>query len=307
MDNAIETHELRKTYRGVNVVDGLNLTVRRGEAFGFLGPNGAGKSTTVKMLLGLVRPSGGDVRVLGGHPGARAVRAQLGFLPEQFRFQTWMTAEEFLTFHARLAGLSAHDARARIPGALERVGLAGRARQTLGSFSKGMLQRAGLAQALIHQPALVFLDEPTSALDPIGRVEVREIITALKQDGTSVFLNSHLLSEVEAVCDRVAFVNRGRVLRAGTLRELLGEGTAFVVRARPLTPALHRALEALGTVTPAVNDPDTLHVTLHDPAFAARVAPAVLSAHAELLALVPQQPDLESIFLNLIGRSGSAA
>ena len=298
MTLAIETQALSKRYRGRPVVDGLSLTVNRGEVFGFLGPNGAGKSTTVKMLLGLVRPSDGRLQVLGGSVHDPATRRRVGFLPEQFRFQTWMTGREFLTFHGRLSGLSGRAVAARIPEVLGLVGLEGRGHETLSGYSKGMLQRVGLAQAILHRPELVFLDEPTSALDPIGRVEVREIIEGLRRDGVAVFLNSHLLSEVEAVSDRVAFVDRGRVLRAGTLDELLGGADTYTVRAEPAGSALRAALTALGEVTEGTGGGFTLR--LHPGRPVAEVAPAVLAAGSALTELTPHRPDLETVFLQLI-------
>ncbi|PTA67087.1 ABC transporter ATP-binding protein [Deinococcus arcticus] len=301
--NAIETQDLRKVYRGRAVVDGLNLTVPQGEVFGFLGPNGAGKSTTVKMLLGLVHPSGGAARVLGGSPQDPRVRARLGFLPEQFRFQTWMTGEEFLRFHGRLAGVGAGDLRGRIPEVLELVGLSGRGRETLSGYSKGMLQRAGLAGAILARPRLVFLDEPTSALDPIGRIEVREIIERLRAEGVAVFLNSHLLSEVEQVCDRVAFVKAGRVLTQGTMRELMGGVLPVDLRLSHLPPGLLDTLAGLGEVRRSdLNTPGRADVEL----WLARedtlpaVARAVHAAGADLYALSPRRPDLETMFLDLI-------
>ncbi|BBN96029.1 ABC transporter [Deinococcus grandis] len=307
---AIDTRDLRKTYRGRAVVDGLTLTVPRGEVFGFLGPNGAGKSTTVKMLLGLVHPSGGEVRVLGGHPSDPAVRARLGFLPEQFRFQTWMTGHEFLDFHGRLAGLSAAERRTRIPAVLDEVGLGGRGHETLGGYSKGMLQRAGLAGAILARPELVFLDEPTSALDPIGRIEVREIIERLRAQGTAVFLNSHLLSEVEQVCDRVAFVKRGRVLTQGSMRELMGGVLPVDLRVDTLPGGLLDTLARLGEVRRTdTNTPGRADVELwltHDDQIPA-VADAVHAAGARLYALTPRRPDLETMFLDLIEDTPEAA
>lgn len=301
--NAIETQELRKEYRGRAVVESLTLTVPPGEVFGFLGPNGAGKSTTVKMLLGLVHPTGGRVQVLGGSPHDPAVRARLGFLPEQFRFQTWMTAEEFLRFHGRLAGLKAAELGARIPQVLETVGLGGRGGENLGGYSKGMLQRAGLAGAILARPALVFLDEPTSALDPIGRVEVREIIERLRGEGTAVFLNSHLLSEVEQVCDRVAFVKQGRVLQQGSMRELMGGVLPLDVRVDHLPPGLLDTLSGLGELRHTdTNTPGRADVELwldHEDAIPA-VASAIHAAGARLYALNPRRPDLETMFLDLI-------
>nr|WP_274704854.1 ABC transporter ATP-binding protein [Deinococcus geothermalis] len=307
---AIETRDLRKVYRGRAVVDGLSLTVGEGEVFGFLGPNGAGKSTTVKMLLGLVQPSGGEVRVLGGSPADPAVRARLGFLPEQFRFQTWMTGEEFLRFHGRLAGLTAAELQARVPEVLGVVGLRGRGDELLGGYSKGMLQRVGLAGAILARPRLVFLDEPTSALDPIGRVEVREIIERLRAEGVTVFLNSHLLAEVEQVCDRVAFVKAGRVLRQGTMRELMGGVLPVNVRVDRLTPELLASLARVGEVRhtdTAVPGRAEIELWLtHEDALPA-LAEAVHAQGARLYALIPRRPDLETMFLELIEDSPEAA
>lgn len=304
---AIETQDLRKVYGGRAVVQGLSLNVGPGEVFGFLGPNGAGKSTTVKMLLGLVRPTGGQLRVLGGSVQDPAVRRQLGFLPEQFRFQTWMTGREFLTFHGRLSGLRVAELKSRIPEVLALVGLAGRGGDTLGGYSKGMLQRVGLAQAILHRPRLVFLDEPTSALDPIGRVEVRDIILSLKREGVSVFLNSHLLSEVEQVSDRVAFVNGGRVLRAGSMDELLGGAFDVRLRVDRLGEGLLGSLRALPGLE--VRDHDGASATVRVPSDdqLPAIADAVSASGARLYELAPHRPDLESLFLELVTGRGEAA
>ncbi len=209
---------LVKRFGRTVAVHDLSLTVGRGEIFGFLGPNGAGKTTSIKMFLGLVAPSGGEGTLLGKPIGDRAARARVGFLPEHFRFQDWMTARELLRFHGRLAGMPAGTAlETRIDALLERVALDAAADRPVGGYSKGMLQRAGLAQALLAEPDLVFLDEPTSGLDPLGRLLVREIIVEARNAGTTIFLNSHLLGEVEATCDRVAFVKKGRVVDERTL------------------------------------------------------------------------------------------
>ncbi|MDQ1300855.1 MAG: transporter, partial [Chloroflexota bacterium] len=238
----IETHELRKTYGATVAVDRLTLAVAAGEVFGFLGPNGAGKTTTVKMLLVLVSPNAGEARILSHAPGDPAIMGQVGFLPEQFRFPPWITAADFLDVHGRLVGLPPGERRARIAGLLARVGLADRAGSKLGEFSKGMLQRIGLAQALLNRPALVFLDEPTSGLDPLGRHEVRDLIRELRGEGVTVFLNSHFLSEVEVTCDRVAIVKRGRVVRLGTLAELTRQGIEIELRVTGLTPEIEAGL-----------------------------------------------------------------
>ena len=299
---AIQTQQLRKEYRGRAVVQNLDLTVGRGEVFGFLGPNGAGKSTTVKMLLGLVRPTSGSVRVLGGSPDDSAVRARLGFLPEQFRFQTWMTGQEFLTFHGQLARLSASELHTRIPAVLERVGLGGRGNEALSGYSKGMLQRAGLAGAILARPQLVFLDEPTSALDPVGRVEVREIIQELRGEGVTVFLNSHLLSEVEQVSDRVAFVKAGEVVRAGTMAELLGGALPVRVKVDRLTPELLTALAELGSLDEQTAQQVT--VTVSGEEVIPAMASAIFASGVQLYALTPRQHDLEDLFLELVGENG---
>ncbi|MDO4262912.1 MAG: ABC transporter ATP-binding protein, partial [Deinococcus sp.] len=306
---AILTHDLRKRYGPKEVVRGLNIRVERGEVFGFLGPNGAGKSTTVKMLLGLVRPTSGQLAVLGGSPDHPAVRARLGFLPEQFRFQTWMTGHEFLTFHGQLAGLRGTEIRARVPQVLERVGLAGRGGERLDGYSKGMLQRAGLASALLAHPELVFLDEPTSALDPIGRVEVRRIIEDLRGEGVSVFLNSHLLSEVAQVCDRVAFVRQGQVLRQGSLSEVLGSDLRVRIQLDALTPAALDAAREFGPILSqrgasqsaegqevGQRGAATLEVGLTHEDQLPALARRLLDSGAQLYGLTPQRPELEDIF-----------
>jgi len=211
-DLAIETESLRKHFDRTVAVADLSLAIRSGEVFGFLGPNGAGKTTSLKLLLGLIEPSGGSGRVLGAPIGTREARARIGFLPEHFRFHECLTGRELLRIHGRLFGLRGAALDARIDTLLARVALTDAADRRLHTYSKGMIQRAGLAQALVNTPELVFLDEPTSGLDPLGRVLVRSIIEELRAAGTTVFLNSHLLGEVEATCDRVAFVKNGRVI-----------------------------------------------------------------------------------------------
>ena len=211
---------LRKRYGRRTAVDGVSLTVERGEVLGLLGPNGAGKTTVIKILLGLVRPDAGDVLLLGRPARDPRARARVGYLPELFRYQPWLTAAEVLALHVRLADVPVTAAEQRECLAL--VGLADRARDRVTGFSKGMQQRLGLAVALLARPELVILDEPTSALDPIGRADVRDLLLSLKERGVAVLLNSHLIGEVERVCDRVVILDRGRVAAAGTLAELLG-------------------------------------------------------------------------------------
>ena len=225
---AISTTALTKRYGRITALAGLDMVVPRGTLFGFLGPNGAGKTTAVKLLLGLSRPTSGAASVLGATAGDRDARSRIGYLPELFRYQGWLTAREVLRLHCELARIPASRRSAEIDAALGTVGLAQRAGSRVGTFSKGMQQRLGLGVALLGSPELVLLDEPTSALDPVGRHDVRDILRALRERGVTVFLNSHLLSEVEQVCDRVAVVDHGRVVAMGTLDELLAGDTVRV-------------------------------------------------------------------------------
>jgi len=211
---------LRKRYGRRTAVDGVSLTVGRGEVVGLLGPNGAGKTSVIKMLMGLVRPDAGEVLLLGRSAGDPRARSRVGYLPELFRYQPWLTAVEVLNLHVRLAGADVPPVQRRECLAL--VGLADRGADRVSGFSKGMQQRLGLAVALVARPDLVVLDEPTSALDPLGRADVRDLLLSLGVRGVAVLLNSHLIGEVERVCDRVVILDRGRIAASGTLAELLG-------------------------------------------------------------------------------------
>ncbi|NER80515.1 MAG: ABC transporter ATP-binding protein [Leptolyngbya sp. SIO1D8] len=235
----VQTHNLTKTYRTgfwlnqlVTSLRGCSLTVYQGETFGLLGPNGAGKTTLLKILLGIVRPTSGRARLLDHPSGDRAVRHRIGYLPENPYFYDHLTAQEFLQYTAGLFGLPTAEQRRRIPELLELVGLAPTTirRKPLKKYSKGMLQRIGLAQALINDPDVVFLDEPMSGLDPMGRYRVREVILSLKEQGKTIFFNSHVLSDVEIICDRVALLDQGELLCAGSLDELLGTSTHYAVQ-----------------------------------------------------------------------------
>ncbi len=218
---AIHLTNVHKSYGKTHAVRGVSLDIGAGEIFGFLGPNGAGKSTLVNMILGLVRPTAGSIEVFGHAAGTLEARRRIGFLPETFRFHEWLRGRELLEFHARLAGLPKDQRQGRVEQMLETVGLSRRGDDRISSYSKGMQQRIGIAQALLGDPPLVILDEPTSALDPIGRRDVRDLIRRLQSAGTTVFLNSHLLSEIERVSDRVAIITRGEVVASGDLGELL--------------------------------------------------------------------------------------
>lgn len=237
---AVHTQDLAKRYGKTVALSGLTMSVRRAEVFGFLGPNGAGKTTAVKLLVGLALPTAGQGWVLGAPIGDLQTRRRVGYLPELFRYQGWMNAREVLGLHCELSRMPRSDWTAEIESALEMVGLSERADDKVEGFSKGMQQRLGLGVALLGHPELVLLDEPTSALDPVGRHDVREIIRQLKARGTAVFLNSHLLTEVEQICDRLAVVDHGRVIATGTMAQILGQDGAVRVRVTGL-PAAGRA------------------------------------------------------------------
>jgi ABC-2 type transport system ATP-binding protein len=296
--SAIQTAALGKRYGSVPAVVDLSMSVPCGEVFGFLGPNGAGKTTSVKMLLGLTPPSSGEAWVLGSPIGDKMTRRRVGYLPELFRYQAWLTASEVLGLHCELARIPPMTWPAEIDRALKLIGLSARAGDRVGTFSKGMQQRLGLGVALLGRPELVVLDEPTSALDPVGRRDVREIIRQLKADGTAVFLNSHLLTEVELVCDRVAMVNQGRVIATGRLEEILGSG-GVRVRATPLEGPARAAMERFGTVR---DDPGGW--VLVEGLVEAQVpdlVSAVVAAGARVYAVEPRHQSLEERFMQLLG------
>jgi ABC-2 type transport system ATP-binding protein len=236
---------LRKRYGRQQAVADVSFEVGRGEIVGLLGPNGAGKTSVIKMLLGLVHADEGEVMLLGRPGNDPAARARVGYLPELFRYQPWLSPTEVLTLHVRLSGIGVTAAEQR--DSLAMVGLADRADDRLGGFSKGMQQRLGLAVALVAGPELVVLDEPTSALDPLGRADVRDIVLTLRERGVAVLLNSHLIGEVERVCDRVVILDRGEVAASGTLAELLGQRELHL-RLSAVSPEAAARLAATGRV-----------------------------------------------------------
>jgi ABC-2 type transport system ATP-binding protein len=299
---AIETNELRKVFTETVAVKGLTLQVLQGEVFGFLGPNGAGKTTSIKMLLGLIAPTSGSASLLGRPLGDREARRRAGFLPEHFRFHEWLSGVEFLTMHGQLYGLSGARLSARIRDLLERVGLTPHGHKLLRTYSKGMLQRIGLAQALLNQPDLVFLDEPTSGLDPIGRRLVRDIIHELRRQGTTVFLNSHLLSEVEVTCDRVAFIKHGEVVRTSELKSFENGRASVSIRATGLTPGVLAGLEQWGEDVRA--DGETLTLVVRSERALPEINRYLVGQGVEVYALTPQRLSLEDLFIETIGKEG---
>jgi ABC-2 type transport system ATP-binding protein len=298
-DFAIETRGLEKAFGQKVAVRNLSLQVPRGSIFGFLGPNGAGKSTSIKMLLGLVRPSGGEAFVLGAPVGDVEVRRRIGFLPEDFRFYDWLSATELVDLHGRLCGMTPAKLRQRVPEVIDLVGLAPHAHRRLRGFSKGMLQRLGLAQALVHEPDLVFLDEPTSGLDPMGRRLVRDILRAERDRGATVFLNSHLLSEIEITCDQAVFIKEGEVVAGHDLRSRSMDEIRVVAHARNLPKETIAGLTAWGVSAQYESEQLTLSVQSVD------VLPDILrrlvSSGADVYSFATERVSLEELFVKIMG------
>ena len=280
-------------------VRNLSLSVRTGEIFGFLGPNGAGKSTAIKMLLGLVKPSGGRAVVLGASSNDVSVRRKIGFLPEDFRFYEWLSAAELLNLHGRLCRMEAARLRERVPALLDMVGLTPHRDKHLREFSKGMLQRIGLAQALIHAPELIFLDEPTSGLDPMGRRLVRDVIRAQRESGATVFLNSHLLSEVEVTCDQVAFIKDGEVVATRDLRTHPDDAVRVVVRARKLSQEAVAGLTKWTTSSRL--DDERLSFVTRSPSDLPDILRHLIAAGADVYEFTPERLSLEDMFMTIMG------
>ena len=290
---------MRKAFGSKVAVRSLSLTVPRGQIFGFLGPNGAGKSTSIKMLLGLVSPTGGQAFVLGAPSGDIPTRGKIGFLPEDFRFYSWLSPSELLYLHGRLAGMPPSRARERIPALLDLVGLSQHREKRLRDFSKGMLQRIGLAQALIHEPELIFLDEPTSGLDPMGRRLVRDIIRAQRDRGATVFLNSHLLSEVEVTCDQVAFIKQGEVVASRDLRATPDGQIRVLARVRNLS---QNALAGLAPWAGSVQlDGDRLTMTTPSTDCLPSILRYLVASGTDVFELTPERVSLEDLFMKIMG------
>lgn len=301
----LETRALTKHYGAKMGCENVSLSVRRGHVFGFLGPNGAGKSTFVKMMVGLIAPTSGDVMLLGRNLSDFSARAKIGFLPENFRYQDWLTPRELLAFHGRLLGMERSAVAEATPRVLGLVGLPDEADVKVRSMSKGMQQRLGLANALIGEPDLLFLDEPTSALDPIGRHDVREILLHLKAGGVSVFLNSHLLSEVESVCDEVAVIDHGRVLETGSLVDLLaGPCEVEIALASPFDEAAAALaiVELEGVVRK--HEPAMLLVGLPDEARIPALVERLVRSGAAVCGVHRRKRTLEALFLETVAEAG---
>jgi ABC-2 type transport system ATP-binding protein len=297
----IDAAGLRKDFGARTAVRDLTLQVERGEAFGFLGPNGAGKSTSIKMLLGLVKPTSGRALLLGQPVGSRDVRARIGFLPEHFRFYDWLTAPELLMLHGRLCGLADSVLRQRIPKLLERVGLGAQNTKPIRSYSKGMMQRAGLAQAMVNEPDILFLDEPASGLDPAGRRLVREIVREQRDRGATVFLNSHLLGEVEQSCDRVAFIRNGEVVGKYEMGGWQTERTVAEVETAGLSSTALAQLTRIEGLAIESHAGRKLRISLESEDSLPDVVRTLVESGVSVYSVVPQRVTLEDLFLEMMG------
>ena len=280
---------------GHRALDGVDLTVGRGSVFGLLGPNGAGKTTLIKILMGLVPGWEGEAEVFGRRAGDPAARARIGFLPEAHRLPGYLTGRQVLRIYGMLSGQDRSWVEARIPAWLERVGMQNDADRKVREYSKGMQQRIGLAQALLHEPELVFLDEPTDGVDPVGRAAVREIVAGLRAQGTTVFINSHLLMEVERMCDRVVIVSRGRIVREGTVDELARRTGRVAFELSPVPEDLERLLAVPHLVRTATGFEAPLEPEQQD-----SVVDRLRAAGISIRSITPGRLTLEDAFIEMV-------
>ncbi len=309
----IEIENLTKDYqtgflkkKTVRALDNLSLQIRRGEIFGFLGPNGAGKTTTLKLLMKLIFPTSGQVQILGHSMDDLDIRTRIGYLPENPYFYDYLSGIELLEYTARLFGISKKDAKLRAREMIDVVGLdQDRAGRQLRKYSKGMLQRIGIAQALVNDPEVIFMDEPMSGLDPIGRREVRDLMLSLRDRNKTIFFSSHILSDVEALCDRAAILSRGRLIRSGTVLEMTGaEGSALEVTAIGVdSTEFSEALAHLATVGSVIASPNGVHVLLNDDSEVEKVITVLHERQGSLVSIMPRRASLEDIFSGTKQRS----
>ena len=301
---AIEFREVTKVYRqrlrGLEVpaLTHTSFEVLPGEICAFLGPNGAGKTTSINLLLGFFYADFGDIRVMGYQPGDVRAKRQIGFLPENFAFYKYLTAVRLLRFHGGLANRQKGETARLIPELLAQVKLTGYERLKIGKYSRGMVQRLGFAQALLADPQLLVLDEPTSGLDPTGRKDVRELLATLRAQGKTVFLSSHLLSEVEQICDRVIIISQGRVIKSGRMQELLGVTDRVELLATGTTPELEQRVQELGGTTARNEDGVLITVSV---AYKREIAESLWAANLDVLHILPVRSSLEELYLQTVG------
>lgn len=301
----IEINNLTKDYevgflkkKRVRALDDLSLEVKRGEIFGFLGPNGAGKTTTLKLLMQLIYPTSGSARILGHSIADVSTRARIGYLPENPYFYDYLSGRELLEYTAALFGITPSEAEVRSNELLGQVGLdADRANRQLRKYSKGMLQRIGIAQALVNDPEIVFMDEPMSGLDPIGRREVRDLLLSLREQGKTIFFSSHILSDVEALCDRAAILTRGKLVRCGTVNELTGvQDSAMEILATGISASELGRFSVLSSLESATATPNGIHLVLGDPGAVDEVLALIRECGGKLVSINPRRVSLEDLF-----------
>lgn len=296
----IETFKLTKQYAGQGGCRDISITVAPGQVFGLLGPNGAGKSTLVKTLVGLLTPTSGKALVLGKPLGSYGSRERIGFLPELFRYQDWLSGQDLLTFHGSLYRMEPKTITRRIPEVLEIVGLKGVENKKVGSYSKGMQQRIGIACALMNKPLLVFLDEPTSALDPLGRREVRNIIKNLKAEGTTIFLNSHLLGEVEMLCDQIAIINKGDMVAQGALSDLLSAKHEVTIELEEVTPIIQEEINKISIRTSIMHNKGIVRFEIEKREMIPHLVQRIVDNGGKIYNLQSTKNTLEDLFIRLV-------
>ncbi len=302
---AIEFSGVTKIYQRraqAPALAGVSFQVASGEVCAFLGPNGAGKTTSMSILMGFIFADQGQARVFGYEPGDVRAKARIGFLPENFAFYRYLNAEKLLQFHLRLSGRQLSNPNALIAELLAKVKLDGYPNLKIGKYSRGMVQRLGIAQALLGNPDLLVLDEPTSGLDPAGRKEVRDLILALKAEGKTIFLSSHILAEVEQICDRVIIIDRGYLVRAGALQEMLAEGNRVEIVVDQLPEGLDLSLKELDVTIERIANRVRLVV---DTAQKRTVVEMLWAGTCDVISLTPIKSSLEEMFLKLVGTGGA--
>lgn len=297
----IETYNLTKTFKGNGGFSNISLSVEEGEVFGFLGKNGAGKSTFIRTLMGLLHPTCGEALILGSPVGDVPTRKKIGYLPELFQYHSWLTGRELLFNHGLLYKMEKSEIRDRIDHVLQTVGLSGHADKKIKEYSKGMKQRIGLGCAIISDPELLFLDEPTSALDPVGRKHVRDIIVDLKSHGKTIFLNTHLLSEVEMVADRIAILDKGNLKTTGTMKDLLK--APVQVKASGLSDMVIEKLKRLDSDIEIKGE--TIRLTPPSKDSLPDIARIIVAGGGQLFELKNVENALESLFINTVGEEDS--
>jgi len=298
---AIETRDLQKVYKQVKALKGVSLTVQRGEVFGLLGQNGAGKTTLIKILLGIVQKTSGDATLLGAEAGNSEIRKRVGYLPEDHRFPEYHTAFSLMNFYGELYQMGPNDRKKKIPDILEQVGISGRMHSKIRTYSKGMKQRLGVAQAIFHDPEVIFLDEPTDGVDPVGRREIRDMIEERRKDGATVFVNSHLLGEIELMCDRVAIMQRGTLVRVGTVDELTKTANSFVIGTSPVNFPVDAVKQAGYPVK--IVDGGRYEVTLPEGKTIDPVLELLQQEGFKVVHIIEKKQTLEEVFISLIESS----